>query len=59
MNKKDLLKMKIGNKKWSRATLITRVYSGWLYMFHDDATDTITSSVFVPLEIDCNTRDVS
>lgn len=48
MEKEDLLKMKIGTTKWVGGNGVMRVYNGWIYLFHDEVSDTITSSVFVP-----------
>jgi hypothetical protein len=59
MTKKELLEMKIGETKFNGSTGIERVFGGWIYMFHDQKNDIITSSCFVPEELNCNTRSVN
>ena len=48
MNEEQLLKMKVGDVEWENIAGVLRVIGGWVYMFHDQRSDTITSSVYVP-----------
>ena len=54
-NKEKLLDMEIGcDEVWIGGCGIKRVYGGWIYMFHSEIDDTITSSVFVPEVTNCD-----
>ena len=59
MTEKELLAINLGEIVWSGSFEILRVFNGWVYLFYDEKTDTITSSVFVPEKLNCNTRFIN